>query len=350
MKKLLFLLAPILFFAQVPVPNYYNSINFSQEPEEVKNQLANLITTTHTHILSYTPEVWDALRVTDLDPEDKTKNNVLLVYGYDDNDGNPQTDRTRYKYQSHHGGNPSGKWNREHIYPKSLGTPNLGTENAGSDAHHIRAVDSSRNSKRNNRKFADGQGFSHITNHGHWFPGDEWKGDVARMIMYMHLRYPTQTPANRVAYSTHNISSEMPDIFLIWNVLDPVSEYEIQRNEYLEQAQGNRNPFIDNPYLATLIWGGEPAEDTWKTLSTAENIIEEIQFVVYPNPTSSMIYYNYNGKSQIHKIYVTNMAGQVVIIDNNLKDNKVDMPTTKGTYLVNFEFNNQSISKKVIVE
>jgi hypothetical protein len=61
---------------------------------------------------------------------------------------------------------------------------------------------------------------------------------------------------------------EMIDLFLQWNVEDPVSDIEIARNEYHENtsnyaAQGNRNPFIDNPYLATRIWGGDSAEDLW---------------------------------------------------------------------------------------
>ena len=53
------------------------------------------------------------------------------------------------------------------------------------------------------------------------------------------------------------------ELFLKWNVEDPVSAFEVQRNNVIEGAQGNRNPFIDNPYLATLIWGGTPAENKW---------------------------------------------------------------------------------------
>ena len=61
---------------------------------------------------------------------------------------------------------------------------------------------------------------------------------------------------------------EMIDLFLKWNVEDPVSEIEKARNTYHGNtqnyaAQGNRNPFIDNPYLATRIWGGDSAEDRW---------------------------------------------------------------------------------------
>src|SRR5690606_41682683 len=44
---------------------------------------------------------------------------------------------------------------------------------------------------------------------------------------------------------------------------DPVSALEKQRNEVIVGAQGNRNPFIDNPHLATRIWGGDEADNRW---------------------------------------------------------------------------------------
>ena len=61
----------------------------------------------------------------------------------------------------------------------------------------------------------------------------------------------------------------MIQILLEWNAEDPVSQIEVQRNNYLgdrtnQYAQGNRNPFIDNPHLATQIWGGPDAENKWK--------------------------------------------------------------------------------------
>lgn len=54
------------------------------------------------------------------------------------------------------------------------------------------------------------------------------------------------------------------DLFLKWNVDDPVSAFEEQRNAVIEGAQGVRNPFIDNPYIATLLWGGPAAENKWQ--------------------------------------------------------------------------------------
>jgi endonuclease I len=53
------------------------------------------------------------------------------------------------------------------------------------------------------------------------------------------------------------------EMFLSWNIEDPVSAFEINRNNVIENAQGNRNPFIDNPYLVTLTWGGENAQNKW---------------------------------------------------------------------------------------
>jgi hypothetical protein len=54
-------------------------------------------------------------------------------------------------------------------------------------------------------------------------------------------------------------SADIPDILLQWNVEDPVSQFEINRNHF--RIQGNRNPFIDNPAFATAIWGGPQAQN-----------------------------------------------------------------------------------------
>jgi hypothetical protein len=75
-------------------------------------------------------------------------------------------------------------------------------------------------------------------------------------------------------------------LFLQWNVQDPVSDFERQRNNTIYNAQGNRNPFIDQPYIATYLWGGDAAEDLWGwPNSVLENALEQIQ--VYPNPAES---------------------------------------------------------------
>lgn len=240
---------------EAQVPSYYNGTDISKTGNALKTELSDLVSATHTTQLSYTPGVWEALKQTDLDPNNP--GNVLLIYGYDDNDGNTQTDRTRSKDLN--GGNV-GEWNREHVFPKSLGNPNLGTSGPGSDAHHIRPSDVQFNSLRSNLPFEDASGNARRINNS-WYPGDEWKGDVARMIMYMYIRYGNRCLPTAVGVGSQTYSNEMVDIFLEWNAEDPVSQIEINRNNILENLQGNRNPFIDNPAFATSIWGGPQAED-----------------------------------------------------------------------------------------
>ncbi len=259
MKNLLPLLLLIYSLsATAQIPSYYNDVNLTLNGSALKDELATKIISTHNTFLSYTPGVWDALKQTDLDPTNSSR--VLLIYGWNDSDSDITNDRTRGRDQN--GGN-SGDWNREHVYPKSLGNPNLGTTGAGADAHSLRPCDGSRNSSRSNRKFAAGSGAaSYITPEGNWYPGDEWKGDVARMMMYMYLRYGNQTlPTNVGVGSSVPTDTNMIDLFLQWNAEDPVSDVEKRRNPILQVEQGNRNPFIDNPAFATQIWGGPQAED-----------------------------------------------------------------------------------------
>jgi endonuclease I/chitodextrinase len=256
MKKIMLLLLSIPVIGYSQIPSYYNDVNLTLSGTALKNELASKVTNTHTTFLSYTPGVWDALKQADLESSNSSK--VILVYGYSDTDGNSNTDRTR---DVNNNGGGSSDWNREHVYPKSLGTPNLGTTGPGADAHHLRPADVQRNSSRGSRKFADGSGNSGSTSQGYWYPGDEWKGDVARMMMYMYIRYNNRCLPKNVGVGATTGDSNMLQLFLEWNAEDPVSSLELQRNPILENIQGNRNPFIDNPAFATQIWGGPQAED-----------------------------------------------------------------------------------------
>jgi len=276
-KQILFWVTLFFFttYGYGQVPTYYNGTDITQIGDNLKTNLSVLIINTHTTNLIYTPGVWDALRQTDLDPTNS--NNVLLIYGYDDNDADIINDRTRGKDMN--GGNV-GDWNREHTYPRSLGNPNLGSTGPGSDAHHLRASDVQFNAMRNNFPFTDADGNARVIGGNTWYPGDEWKGDVARMIMYMYLRYGDQCLPNAVGTGTQNFHPDMMDIFLEWNAEDPVSSVEINRNVLLEGIQGNRNPFIDNPVFATTVWGGPQAEDRFNSgttdieaPSTPENLV-----------------------------------------------------------------------------
>ncbi len=247
------------------IPTYYNDVNLNLTGTALRDELATKVINTHTTTLSYD---WTVIQQTDLDPNDNSK--VLLIYGSNDSDGNYVTDKTRSVNSN--GGTAGTHWNREHTYAKSLGTPDLGTSGPGADVHHLRASDITINGNRGSLLFASGSGVAGTSGSG-WYPGDEWKGDVARMMMYMYLRYGTRClPSNVAIGTTNTVDANMIDLLVAWNAEDPVSTYETNRNTILETAQGNRNPFIDNPAFATTIWGGAQAEDKFSGTSAEKEI------------------------------------------------------------------------------
>ena len=354
MKKIysiLSLLSISLILAQAgtPATPYYNGSNWTLTGTALKNALASKITTTHTNILSYG---WEALQVSDLDPNNS--NNVLLIYGWENGtDGDVTNDLFRSK-NSNSGSN--GDWNREHTYAKSLGNPDLGTTGPGADAHHLRASDVQRNGSRGNLKFATGTGNSGSVSGG-WYPGDQWKGDVARMMMYMYLRYGNQClPTGVGTGPTVTNDTNMLNLFLQWNAEDPVSQYEDNRNTYLGNtantyAQGNRNPFIDNPYLATVIWGGPIAQNRWPNIFLGNNIFEFANIYIYPNPSSNHKI-NIDSSIKLDDLQLINLNGQLLMdvknpVFNNNSYTIENLP--QGFYFLKLSSNNNSITKKISV-
>ncbi|QBK76686.1 endonuclease [Myroides odoratimimus] len=284
---------------------YYSKLDFTKEGTLLKQQLAKLVKDTHIP-QTYTPGMWEATEFTDEDPENK--NNVLQIYSWPDKDAKNDITKKRSVPKEHKNDKSTNLpltslWEREHVFAKALATdktknqkalitvfgknsdgsdriPTTSEEIAGHDAHHLRAINRSTNSSRSNNKFVDGSGNSKKVGKEYYFPGDEWKGDVARMMMYMHIRYENEngggyTKATKVGMPRDAkagvLSDEMIDLFLKWNAEDPVDEIERRRNEYhgnpnnpnYRYSQGNRNPFIDNPELANRIWGGPKAENKW---------------------------------------------------------------------------------------
>ncbi len=334
-----------VLFAQQP---YYNGVNFTLVGGALKTELANKITTTHTNQLGYS-NVWNELKITDLDPSNS--NNVLLLYGYNDTDGSIINDRTRNKNSN---GGATGEWNREHTYAQSLAIPNMTTSspNAGTDAHHLRASDVQMNGNRGNRKFASGSG--NAGNVGsNWYPGDEWKGDVARMMMYMYLRYPSQCNPTGVGVGSTVSLDDMLTLFLDWNVQDPVSAYEQQRNTRLQTSQGNRNPFIDNPYLATAIWGGSDAENTWPNTVSIQEKVSANSFLVYPTPSNNgEVHVFFDHKEDVKSLTVFNVNGQEVsLFENpNFENNEfIIKDLSVGFYLLKGVVGNTILTKKIII-
>ncbi|WP_424492576.1 Ig-like domain-containing protein [Salinimicrobium sp. GXAS 041] len=229
---------PVSFNIPADLQDYYRNFAFSTNAETNLQYISDLTSDKHTVLLSYTDR-HDYLYEADASLENPE--NVVLMYSGEE--------RYWREYTSGSNDYETQTFNTEHIYPQSRLTSDL----AVADLHHLRVADASINSLRLNYPYTDGSGNYGLVGDDEWYPGDEWKGDVARMIMYLNVRY---------GQSFSKVGSI--ELFLKWNAEDPVSAFELQRQEVIEAAQGNRNPFIDNPYLATLIWGGDAAENRWE--------------------------------------------------------------------------------------
>jgi endonuclease I len=296
------------FYFVAQVHPYYNSIDFSLPSTQVQSQLRSLISSTHNP-LSYS-NTYDWIRLTDQDPQNT--NNVILLY-------NGLSVNKNYTLGGGNTTNPE-IWNREHVYPQSMiNAP------ADADLHHLRACDAVINNNRGNLPFTIGNGQYGVVNSA-WYPGDEWRGDVARMIFYMYLRY------NEPIEDMGLLST-----FLTWNVIDPVSDFERHRNQTIQGAQGNRNPFIDQPYLATYFWGGDPAEDSWGWPNTTVSLSEE-SIQIFPNPLGNdyllTIQMDENQWNLIEKITLIDFHGKEFILPQS---NTIQLDNFEaGVYFLQF--------------
>ncbi|MEN9304108.1 MAG: hypothetical protein RL264_2537 [Bacteroidota bacterium] len=345
MKNILYLFLLLSFKSLSQLPAYYSSISTTATGAQLKQQLASLITTTHTTFLTYSPGIWNLLEAADQDINDATK--VQLIYGFDDSDASTVNDRTRLISLRQTGSTIEGFWNREHTFAQSLGTPALGTVQAGADGHHLRAADGQMNSIRNNRPFTYGKGNAKTVGTELFFPGDEWKGDIARMMMYMYLRYPTQCLPTAVSNPTITISSfdQMTDILITWHQQDPVSQFEIRRNNTIQQFQGNRNPFIDNPEYATRIWGNAPADSVQNVAML--NPIHYDNFQIHPNPANDHL--NITSDLNDWNFMITDYTGKILLSGD--KTNSIQLSNLqKGNYLLFIFTSDAVIPKPFVVE
>lgn len=236
------------------VDSQYYATVFNKTGTDLKLSL-NTIIKGHT-AFSYTPCVWEMLKETDIDP-----NNSNNVIGFYTRRSIPIVDRD-------YGQNTPDAWNREHIWAKSHGFPSS-NQQAYTDIHHLRATDKSVNADRANHDFAEG-GSSHYectdcsldNGAGTWESPDIVKGDTARMMFYMAVRYEgsdsSSTPdlqlVNQLTGTGNPEFGKLCDL-VNWHIQDPVSEEERLRNDIAYSWQGNRNPFIDHPEFVIPIWG-----------------------------------------------------------------------------------------------
>lgn len=233
--------------AGAPVDYYTNTDNVTAA--SLRARLSDIINTGTTKF-SY-KKVWDQLKFTDEDP--CNTDNVLLLY----------TGRSQDKDLRDQGQNDPNSWNREHVWAKSHGFP-AKSQTAYTDIHHLRPADRSVNSSRSDRDFDDGgtpqsEAPDTFKGDGTWEPREEVKGDVARMVFYMDVRYEGQGNVPDLKLVKDKTSSGHAKLgslctLLKWHKLDPVDTWERRRNTRTFTRQGNRNPFIDHPEWVDKIY------------------------------------------------------------------------------------------------
>ncbi len=233
---------------------YYNAAS-GLTGSPLRSALHNIIKG-HT-VISYT-STRTPLENLDQDPANSA--NLILLY-----------ERTTWPKADFVSVVPNG-WNREHCWPNSLGIDSV--EPAYSDLFNLRACGEPANSDRANLYYDESapaaSGYQKPTgptaalcsqDFDSWEPPDEVKGDLARAMFYMDIRYEGGSEPNLAL--TENIAlistsaSYMGRLstLLIWNFLDPVSPAERTRSEGVFAYQHNRNPFVDHPEWVEAVYG-----------------------------------------------------------------------------------------------
>ena len=349
---------PTYGVVQTNIPQgYYDQAN-NLSSDELKEALHQIIS---NHVIfpytSNSTDTWDILQESDQDPNEN--NNMILVYtgrsqekGYRDGSGN-------YSQYENGNGTQSNSWNREHIWPKSHGFPDE-DDNAYTDVHNLKPCDRSVNSSRGTKDFDFG-GNQHseasdcLTDSDSWEPPDYVKGDIARILFYMVVRYdPGVDHENNtfdlelVNYTTPNntepILGKLSSL-LDWHLSDPVDDFEINRNEIIFGFQQNRNPFIDHPNLVNYLWGDNVGLVWNDNLTIPEN--EIIKTIIYPNPSSGIINFSSDMEDEIIEIF--NLNGQIIlnkIIDSS---NSVELDLPSGIYFLRSNTKSGIYNSKLII-
>lgn len=250
MKQFFTLILLVLFatagFSQ-PV-GYYNGTE-GKKGDELKAALHQIIKGHTDFTYSYSKNIFKYV-----DEDVTTPNNVILLY-------------TQRSEEWDNTGSGGDYINREHVWAKSHGGFS-GIRPMDSDVHNLHPADASVNMRRSNKDFDNVTGGSEDVESGSfynrtsWEPADVAKGAVARTILYMAVRYEgTDGEMDLEAVDAVDTSSEPEhgklSTLLQWNRDFPPTALERRRNDRIQEVQGNRNPFVDNPEFADLIWGGK---------------------------------------------------------------------------------------------
>jgi endonuclease I len=204
----------------------------------------------------------------DVDNTYDNDGSIMDIYSEDPSSYDPYNFRTRKNVCGQYR-QESDCFNREHLFPQSA----FGKANPmRSDFFHVFPTDGYVNGHRSNHPFGEVRNATWTSQNGSklgsntfgkyrgtvFEPIDEFKGDIARALLYFATRYEHRAKSMRHAMVNRTQHQFYADWFIAlllkWHKQDPVSQHEIQRNEVGFKYQGNRNPFIDHPEWVEKIW------------------------------------------------------------------------------------------------
>ena len=316
--------------------NYYSNLN-GLAGEDLIIALKEIISNPELVRAHSYSDIKEILKQADVNPENS--NQVWLVY----------TEQARSKIDFQTTSSNIGKWNREHTFPRSRGGFNNisadsnadgidqywqtsidSLRHANSDAHGIRASDGPENSSRGNKHYGDYNGPTGNLN--------SFKGDVARSVLFLSLRYNGLD----IVDGFPDTVGQLGDLqtILSWNELDPVDDFEKNRNNIIYNWQNNRNPLIDLPEMVNYIWGENYGEVWFDNLNISVN---QNDFEFYPNPTNGNISFN----SYLDKVEIYSLNGQKLLSFKNI--NMLEINLEKGLYLIFLYKEGKSSNHKIII-
>lgn len=347
MKKLLYFQIALFFagFATAQIPNgYYNTATGTGYA--LKTQLHQIVKNGHRD--NGYNALLDAYKVGDLDKYYENDNTILDIYSEKPNG----QDAYNWIPGQKECGNYNGEgvcYNREHVFPQGFFNENAPMK---SDYLHIFPTDGYVNGKRSNYPFGTVGTASWTSTNGSKlgtsnFPGyngtvfepiNEFKGDIARSLLYFITRYQDRlasfkhTDANNPqdGSSDRGFDQWYINLLLQWHQNDPVSQKEIDRNNYAYTYQGNRNPYIDHPEYVTMIWTS--------TLATGETEVKTGGLQVFPNPVKNgEISVKGENLNEVAQVQIFDLTGKLVQsvsqpFKNTSKISLQNLP--KGVYIL----------------
>jgi endonuclease I len=347
--------------------NYYSSL----DPAST-NFIADLQNRIRSPYVKVSYDQYDETMITHFATRDTTANQRVATCVYSGQN---------YAYTPPFAWYTATPFSREHTWCVSW-TPTNATSAANEycDQHHLFPVNqNSANAVRSNHplgevstvisSYLDGRYGLDINGNIVYEPKDSHKGDAARALLYMSLRYDGLNGADWTFDYLNNVTllnlGEDPQVIsllLSWHALDQPDAYEIARNDYVASVQGNRNPFVDHPEWTQHIAFGDLSYIPMAAMeasSEAETHLEnaQMQMKIYPNPTSNEGFIHLSAsKDECVYLHVYDLQGRVMFTEmaNIQEGGQVLELTTetwpRGMYLVSLQSSQGFQSQRWIVE